>query len=95
MRTERFRQILENSGNIAPKRFASKKTKYSKTRASVCWFRKTIEAALFLRFRTDQGWKPRKEIYAKTNKTAGAADRRAAASTLSAEITRAGILQCA
>ena len=25
MRTERFRQILENSRNIAPKRFASEK----------------------------------------------------------------------
>ena len=25
MRTERFRGVLENSGNIAPKRFASEK----------------------------------------------------------------------
>ncbi len=35
----------------------------------------------------------RGEIYAKTNKTAGTADRRAAASALSAEITGASILQ--
>ena len=46
-----------------------------------------------LRFRTDQGRKPGEEQYAKTDKTAGTADRRAAASALSAEITGAGILQ--
>ena len=37
------------------------KTTYRKVRASVCWFRKTIEPALFLRFRTDQGRQPREE----------------------------------
>ena len=34
----------------------------------------------------------RGEIYAKTNKTAGTADRRASASALSAEVTGAGVL---
>ena len=48
----------------------------------------------FARFKTDQGRQPgEEEQYAKTNKTAGTADRRAAASALSAEITGAGILQ--
>ena len=45
-----------------------------------------------LRFRTDQGRKPGEEQYAKTNKTAGTADRRAAASALSAEVTGTGVL---
>ena len=36
---------------------------FTKFRASVCWVRRTIEPALFLRFRTDQGWKPREERY--------------------------------
>ena len=49
MRTERFRQILENSRKIDPKRFASENG-IQKVRASVCWFHKTIEPALFLRF---------------------------------------------
>ena len=48
MRTERFRRILENSRKIDPKRFASENG-IQKVRASVCWFHKTIEPALFLR----------------------------------------------
>lgn len=51
MRTERFRRILEAAGSADPKWFASKKTTYRKVRVSVCWFRKTIEPALFLRLR--------------------------------------------
>ena len=47
MRTERFRRILEAAGSADPKWFASKKTTYRKVRVSVCWFRKTIEPALF------------------------------------------------
>ena len=47
----------------------------------------------FARFKTDQGRQPgEEEQYAKTNKTAGTADRRAAASALSAEVTGAGVL---
>ena len=48
MRTERFRRILEILGSIGPNRFASENG-IQKVRASVCWFHKTIEPALFLR----------------------------------------------
>lgn len=51
MRTECFRQILENSRKIDPKRFASENG-IQKVRASVCWFHKTIESALFCVFWT-------------------------------------------
>ena len=59
MRTERFRRILEAAGSADPKWFASKKTTYRKVRVSVCWFRKTIEPALFLHFqRKNEGVSP-------------------------------------
>ena len=81
MRTERFRRILEILGGIDPKRFASEKQHIEKRERRFVGFIKPSTGAL-LRFRTDQGRKPGEEQYAKTNKTAGTADRRAAASAL-------------
>ena len=46
MRTERFQRILENSRKIDPKRFASENG-IQKVRASVCWFRRTINRRSF------------------------------------------------
>ena len=91
MRTERFRRILEILGGIDPKQFASEKQHIEKRERRFVGFIKPSTGAL-LRFRTDQGRKPGEEQYAKTNKTAGAADRRAAASALSAEVTGTDVL---
>lgn len=52
------------------------------------------ETPAFLRFQDRSRAAARRgELYAKTNKAAGAADRRATANALSAEVTGAGVLQ--
>ena len=82
---------MEAAGSAAPKWFAPEKQHIEKRERRFAGFIKTSTDAL-LRFGTDQGRKPGEEQYAKTNKTAGAADRRAAVSALSAEVTGAGVL---